>query len=68
MKREFKNIETLFSYICDSCVKDLCCVKECPLLKKARKMCLEEINEKWIEYKGNIKQVAKYISEYKFGD
>ena len=37
MKREFKNIETLFSYICDNCVKDLCCVKECPLLKKARK-------------------------------
>ncbi len=63
---EFENIDQFCSYCCNCCASmpDGYCPCECELLDKARKMPLEKINTKWIEYDGDIPKIARYIRQY----
>ncbi len=62
---KFENIEQFCAFVCNHCDADNYCPTECDLLEKARKMPFEKINNKWLEYNGDIHKIARYIKQYK---
>lgn len=65
MEDKFENIKQFCSFLCNHCDTDGYCPTDCDLLEKAREIPFEKINNKWIEYNGDIEKVARYIKQYR---
>ena len=65
MEDKFENINKFCSFLCNHCDTDGYCPTDCDLLEKARKMPFDKINDKWVEYNGDIQKIARYIKQYR---
>ena len=65
MEEKFENINQFCSFLCNNCETDGYCPSNCDFLEKVRKISFEKINNKWIEYNGDIKKLVRYIKQYR---